>query len=117
MLAECTIEARAIEPLYTGVVANFDVLDEGTSCHDDTSTFVSTHERKLGCQWPIAVHSVEICVADTRELNVDKYLIWAWLLDGDLLVLNSWKELAFPRYNKELTHVLQSSRRFEPIAQ
>jgi len=38
---------------------------------------------------------VEICVADTRELNVDKYLIWARLLDGDLLVLNSWKELVF----------------------
>ena len=97
MLAECTIEARTIEPLYAGVVANFDVLDEGTSCDDDTSTFVSTHERKLGRQWPITVYSVEICVADTRELNVDKYLIWAWLLDGDLLVLNSWKELVFSK--------------------
>jgi hypothetical protein len=96
-LAECAVEARAIEPLYTGVVANFDVLDEGTSCHNDTSTFVSTHERKLGGQWPIAVHSVEICVADTRELDVDKYLIWAWLLDRDLLVLDGCKELVFPR--------------------
>jgi hypothetical protein len=41
-------------------------------------------------------------VADTRELNVDKYLIWAWLLDGDLLVLNGWKELVFLKVKQKI---------------
>ena len=39
-------------------------------------------------QGPIAVHSVEISVADTRVLDVDKNLIWAGLLNGNLLVVD-----------------------------
>lgn len=39
-------------------------------------------------QGPVAVHSVEISVADTRVLDVDKNLIWAGLLYGNLFVVD-----------------------------
>ena len=39
-------------------------------------------------QWPVSVHSVQISVADTRVLDVDKNLIGAGLLYGNLLVLD-----------------------------
>ena len=41
----------------------------------------------LAYQRPVTVHGVEISVTDTRVLDVDKNLIWARLLDGNLLVL------------------------------
>jgi hypothetical protein len=39
-------------------------------------------------QGPVAVYSVEISMADTRVLDVDKNLIWAGLLYGNLLVVD-----------------------------
>lgn len=64
------------------------VLHKVALCNNDTSTFVATNQRKLGRQWPITVHGVEVSVTNTRILDVDENLIWAWLLDGDLLVLD-----------------------------
>lgn len=39
-------------------------------------------------QWPVTVDGVEICVANTRILDVDENLIRTGLLDGNLLVLD-----------------------------
>jgi hypothetical protein len=39
-------------------------------------------------QGPVAIHGVEISVADTRVLDVDENFIWAGLLNGNLLVLD-----------------------------
>ena len=39
-------------------------------------------------QRPVTIDGVEICVADTRVLDVDENLIRAWLLDWNLLVLD-----------------------------
>ncbi len=68
------------------MVTELDVGDEGTSLDDNTGTFVSTDEGELDGQRPVAVHGVEIRVADTGELDVDENLIGANLGDGDLLV-------------------------------
>lgn len=64
------------------------VLHKVALRNNDTSTFVATNKWKLGWQWPIAVHGVEISVANTRILDVDEDLIWAWLLDWNLLELD-----------------------------
>lgn len=43
---------------------------------------MEAHER------PVAVHGMEISVADTRILDVDKDFVRGWLLDGDLSVVD-----------------------------
>lgn len=70
------------------MVTDLNVLDELTAGNNDTSTLVATDERELGGQRPVTVHGVEVGVADTRVLDVDENLIWAGLLDVDLLVLD-----------------------------
>jgi hypothetical protein len=59
-------------------------------------------------QGPVAVHSVEISVADTRVLDVDKNLIRAWLLHWNLLVLDGSTSLLNdlrPLLGRNGTHV------------
>lgn len=80
-------EARVVEPLDTDVVTELDVLDELTLGDDNTSTLVTTDQGELGGQGPVTHHGVEISVADTGVLDIDKDLGGAGLLDGDLLVL------------------------------
>jgi hypothetical protein len=70
------------------MVTNLDVLDQLSSCNDNTGTLVATNKRQLGGQWPVTVHGVQISVAHTGVLDVDKNLIWAWLLNWNLLVLD-----------------------------
>lgn len=70
------------------MVANLDVLDELSLGNNDTSTLVASYQRKLGRERPVTVDGVEVRVADTRVLDVDQDLVWAWLLDWDLLVLD-----------------------------
>ena len=74
--------------LDTGMVANLNVLNEITLCHNDTGTLMSSNQRKLGGEWPVSVHGVKISVADTRELDVDENFIRARLRNRDLLVLD-----------------------------
>jgi hypothetical protein len=82
---------------------------------------MSTNQWKLGSQWPVSVDSVEICVADTRVLDIDENFIRAGLLDWDLLVDDSYKELVSPGEKKlwyvSRTYVLRSSQQPGPIAQ
>jgi hypothetical protein len=85
---------REISYLYTSIVTDLDVFNERSECNDDTGTFVSTDKWKLGGQWPVTVHGVEISVADTRVLDVDENLIWTGLLDWNFLVDNSWRQSA-----------------------
>jgi hypothetical protein len=73
----------------SAMIANFDVLHKFTHSYNDTSTFVTTNQRELCCQWPVSVNGVEISVADTRVLDMNENFIWAGLLDWDLLVYNS----------------------------
>lgn len=67
---------------------HLNVGGEVTLGNNDTGTFVSTDEWKLGWEWPVAVHGVQVSVAYTRVLDVDEDLIWAWLLDWDGLVFD-----------------------------
>jgi hypothetical protein len=69
------------------MVTNIDFGDELTTSNNDTSTFVTTNQRKFGWQGPVAVQCVEICVADTSVLDVDEDLIGSRLGDRNLLVL------------------------------
>lgn len=87
-MTEVTGEAGAVDPLDTGVVANLDIFDEVAYCDNNTCTLVTTDKRKLGWQWPVAVDGVQVSVADARVLDIDEDLIWTWLLDWDLLVLD-----------------------------
>ena len=88
LLAEIASQTAAINPLHTSVIANLDVSDLVTLRHNNTSTLVTTHKRKLGGNGPVSIHGVKISVTDTGELDVDEDLIWTWLLDWDFLVFN-----------------------------
>jgi len=70
----------------TSVVTNLNVIHKVTLGHDDAGTLVTTDERKLGWKRPVTIDGMQVGVADTRVLDVDEDLIWAWLLDWDLLV-------------------------------
>lgn len=86
------------------MITEFDVFDKVASSDHNTGTFVATNERKLGLldnvsiisikgsdndyQGPVAVHSVEIGMADTRVLDIDQNLIGTGLLNWNLLVLD-----------------------------
>jgi hypothetical protein len=48
----------------------------------DNRRGVEAHER------PVAIHGMEISVADTRVLDVDEDFVRGWLLDGDLLIVD-----------------------------
>jgi hypothetical protein len=87
--------------LNSTIITNLDVLHEFTSGYDNTSTFVSTNQWELRCQWPVAVDGVEIGVADTRVLDVDENLIWAGLLNWDLLVDDSCGSLESFKKNEK----------------
>lgn len=69
-------------------ILHLDILDEVTLGNNNAGTFVATNQWKLGWEWPVAVDGVQISVAHTGVLDVDEDLIWAGLLDIDLLVLN-----------------------------
>lgn len=71
------------------MVSNLNIGNQFAFRYNDASTFVATDERELGSQWPVTIDCVKICVADARVFDVDKNLIWAWLLDWDSLVYNS----------------------------
>ena len=106
-LAEVALQARAIDPLDTGVVSAMDcvsfcstrsactmllqlpVLDETAHSNDNTSTLVSTDEWKFGGEWPVTIHGVQVGVADAGVLDVHEDLIWTWFLYWNLLV-NDW---------------------------
>ena len=64
------------------------VVDEFAHGHNFASTFVSANKWKLGWKWPVSIHSVQVGVTYTGILDIDENLIWSWLLDGNLLVLN-----------------------------
>ena len=88
LLAKVADQAAAIDPLHTSVVANFNILDKATPRHHDSSTLVATHKGKFGRERPVAFQGVKVSVADTGVFDIDEDLIWAWLLDRDLLVLD-----------------------------
>jgi hypothetical protein len=75
------------------MVTDFDVLDEISLSYDDPSALVATNEWKLSCERPVTVQGVEIGVTDTRVFDVDENLVWSWLLDGDLLVIDGSSSL------------------------
>jgi hypothetical protein len=61
LLAEIAGEAGSVEPFDTGMVTNFDVLDELADGDDDTGTFVASNEGQLGGLESLLVSS--LCVA------------------------------------------------------
>lgn len=65
--------------LDTGMITDLNVLDQRATCYNDTSTLVTSNKWKLGCQWPVTIDGVKICVANSRVFDVDEYLIWAGL--------------------------------------
>lgn len=81
--------------LNTSIVTDLNVLNEGSTSYNNTSTFVSTNKRQLRGQWPVAVNRVEVCVAHTGVFDVNENLVGARLLNWNLLVYNSWVELAW----------------------
>jgi hypothetical protein len=95
LLAECARQAGIVQPLDTDGLAELADLvgDQFTTSHNDTSALVTTDQRQLGGDGPVAVDSVEIGVADARVLDVDEDLLRAWLCDGDLLVLEGAADL------------------------
>jgi hypothetical protein len=45
LLAEVAGKARPVDPLYTSVVTDLDIIDKVTLGNNDTSTFVATNKR------------------------------------------------------------------------
>jgi len=73
--AEFAAQARAIQPFNASIVTNLKVGDILALGNNDASAFVATDKRKLGVKGPVTVVSVEVSVADTRVLDVDKNLV------------------------------------------
>ena len=108
LLAEVTLQARSVDPLHTGVVAtesvsarcdisdaqvtaddlHLDVMDQITLGYNNTSSLVASHKGKFGWQRPVTVYGVQVCVAHTGILDVDKDFVWTWLLDVDFFVFH-----------------------------
>jgi hypothetical protein len=82
-------QAGAVEPLDADLVALVDVLDELTPGDDNACALVATDQGHLDGQGPVALHGVQVCVAHTRELDIDEDLIGTGFGDRDLLVLES----------------------------
>jgi len=64
LLAEVARQARAVDPLDADVVAELDVGDEVALRDDHAGALVPAHQRQLGGQRPVAVHRVQVGVAD-----------------------------------------------------
>jgi hypothetical protein len=47
-LAEATSKTGSVDPLDTGVFANFDIINQIAAGDNDTSAFVTTDKRQLG---------------------------------------------------------------------
>lgn len=92
VLAVGAAEARAVEPLDAGEVAQLNVGDEAAAGNDDAGAFVAADEgQRFRVERPVAHHGVEVGVADARVLDVDEDFIGAGLLDGDSLVGGGWE--------------------------
>lgn len=95
--------------LYTCVVTNFNIFNKLASGDHDASAFVATNQRQFNIEWPITIYSMEIpsdqwlaqrrlwiktCylrMTYSREFNINKNLIWAWLPDRNLLILDLYE--------------------------
>ncbi|KAH3677424.1 hypothetical protein OGATHE_000898 [Ogataea polymorpha] len=86
LLTELTTHTRAVQPFDTSVVADLKVGNVGTLGNNNTSTLVTTDQWKFGGQWPVTLPGVQVGVAHTRVLDVDKDFIWLWLWNRDVLV-------------------------------
>ena len=49
---------------------------------------MATNKRQFSGQRPIALHGMQVCVADSRVLDVDEHFVGTGLLDGNLLVFD-----------------------------
>lgn len=70
------------------MITNLYIRDQLALRDDNTGAFVAADEWQLDWQRPVAVQSVQVSVTYARELDVDKDLVRAGLLHGDLLVLD-----------------------------
>lgn len=94
-LAKFTSETRSIQPFDTGVIPDFDALGQLTFCNDDAGAFMAAHEWVgLEWEWPVAIQSVQVSVADTAVFDIDEDFIGARLWDWDLFV-GGWSTLLF----------------------
>lgn len=94
-MAECALQARVVQPLDTDGLADLAVLvcDTLSTGNDVSGTFVAANERKFCWDGPVTIHSVKICVADTRVLDVHKNFTETWLGYWDLLILDRSSDL------------------------
>lgn len=60
ILTEITHAAAAVEPLHTNMVSDMNISDCFTDCDYNTGSFVTTDERQLHIEWPVALPGVEI---------------------------------------------------------
>lgn len=104
------------------MVTDFDVLHELAARDDDTRALVAANEGHLGGERPVALHGVQVGVADAGVLDVDEHLVGAGLRNGDLLVHGGCRveHASVQRGRREAkehkTHDHQTSRRPAPTA-
>lgn len=84
--AELALATRRVEPFDSSVVTNLELMDQGSLGHNHSGAFVSSNKRHLDRDGPVAHHSVQVSVANTRVANFDQDLVWARLGNGDLFV-------------------------------
>lgn len=68
------------------MIAKLDVLDEVALGYNDTSALMASNQRHFGRQRPVALQSVQICVAYAAVLDIDQDFVWARFGNGNLLV-------------------------------
>lgn len=60
-----------------GGCLHLNVLDQVALSHDYSSTLVAADKREFGREGPVAVHGVQVSVADTAVLDVDEDFVRA----------------------------------------
>lgn len=66
LLTEAAGQAGTLQPFQPDFIPNLNVLDKIALCDDNTSAFMAANEReRFGGQWPVAVGSMQVGVADT----------------------------------------------------
>ena len=72
--AEFALAAGVVQPRHADQIALLDVGDAGPECRDGADALVTGNQGQLRLHRPIAVHGVQVGVADTTRRHLDQYL-------------------------------------------
>ena len=80
------IEENFFINLHTSIITDLNIFNERPESYYNAGPLMAANEGLLRFQWPVPVKSMQVCVADTGVLDVDKNFIWSRLLHWYFLI-------------------------------